>query len=774
MFEWLLKALTARRDKLVGARARQGPHAPAYSAYEAGDWTKAVALLQPLALERPDDAETQYRLGDALYQLNRHDEALPLLERAVDLNGGSAAYFYKLGNVLKELARPIDALACYRAALRIDPRHARAYNNAGAILEQDKPEKALEYYHRALEADAGLLAARSNLAVLLHRLGRYAEAAAAYQPLLKAQPDSPGDWCNLGNAYQGMGRYEDAVRCYERALALDPASAEPHLRSGIALLSLEKYTEAEAAARRAAHVAPTAPQSWVSLGNALEAQKRLDDALGAYRRGLELDPNLPELLNNIGAAYRQKGDLRSAWRYFERAVEAAPGLASARINLANARYSLGYVDEALERHRAILEDDPDSVSAARQILMILMYQPGLSSEALFEEHRAFARKFPPRSPVALPSAGTARSGGKLRIGYVSSDFRRHPVGYNMMPVVEHHDRGAFEIYLYSAGKSHDEVTQHFRRHADAWRPIAHLPDEDAARMMREDRLDLLVLLAGRFDENRPLLASYRAAPVQVSMHDTATSGLEEVDYLIADRNLSPSDTPERYTERVACLPTFYLHAPLELPPPSPPPVARSGSVTFGSFNNPAKINAGVVSLWARVLHGVPGSRLLLKFMDVFGIDEVRARYLSLFEGHGISAERLVLPAEGVQDRHQHLARYGQIDIALDTFPFSGSTTTFEALSMGVPVVTLVGDRMVARWSAAMLRKVGLSRLVAKTEAEYVELAAKLAANPEELARLRAELRERVPRSPLCAVRPRVRQLERLYRAMWARHAARRQ
>jgi protein O-GlcNAc transferase len=273
-----------------------------------------------------------------------------------------------------------------------------------------------------------------------------------------------------------------------------------------------------------------------------------------------------------------------------------------------------------------------------------------------------------------------------------------------------------------------------------------------------------VLLAGRFDDNRPLLATYRPAPVQVSMHDPATSGLDEIDYLIADRGLAPRRTRERFTERVACLPTFYLHPPLRRA--AARRGIRDGRITFGSFNNPAKLNADVVALWARVLHSVPGSRLLLRYRGVFLMPGVRERYLALFSAHGIAEDRLIVPAEPRDGRDQHLARYDDVDIALDPFPFTGSTTTFEALSMGVPVVTLEGERMVARWSLAMMRKVGLAHLVARNADEYVEIARRLAGAPDELARLRRELPERVVRSPLCAERGRTRQLERLYRRMW--------
>ncbi|MBI3042265.1 MAG: tetratricopeptide repeat protein [Betaproteobacteria bacterium] len=771
MPDWLGKLLEPGPD--TDSRAgdeptRSSSTAAAISAYESGAWERAATLLQPLAAARPGDAQVHYRLGDALYQLERPQEALPPLERAVQLDANIAEYHYKLGNALKDLERADEALERYRRALQLEPRHARALNNAGAILEmRGGTEEAIRHYRQALLADGKLQPAHSNLAMLLHRLERYAEAVDAYRALLKVQPDSDVAWCNLGNAYLGLENLDDAVRCYERALAVDPASALAFYRLGIALLHNGKYREAEAAARRAVEIAPKHVEGWINLGDVLQAQNRFDEALAAYQRGLDLDPKRPDLLNNIGVAHKGRQSLETAYRFFERALEASPGYTLARMNLTGMQLAFGLVAESIAGYRRILETEPQHEQAARQLLMTLLYEP-ISAEALFAEHQAYGERFGSGKGTIPDWHGHIRSGKKLRVGYVSSDLRSHPAGYNFAPLVQYRDRSAFEVYLYSHLKRPDRMTRWFEEQADAWRSITYLSDRAAAQRIRDDEIDILVVLAGRFDENRPLLVTYRPAPVLVSLYDPATSGLKEFDYLIADRAMVPRNTPEKFTERVVCLPTAYLHAPLdEALRVTALPAARNGCITFGSFNNPAKINENVVALWARVLNSVPGSRVRLKHFDIFRIPAVRSRYVDLFRQHGIAEDRLLLSDQAVDERERHLARYGEIDIALDTFPFTGSTTTFEALSMGVPVVTLLGERMVARWSAAMLRKAGLSRLVARSESDYVEIARDLASDTEALGRLRGTLRERVARSPLCAVQARARQLERLYRRMWA-------
>lgn len=702
--------------------------AAAGSAHDAGDWPRAVALLQPLARERPDDAEVQYRLGDALYQLDRVQEALPPLERAVQLAHNVAAHHYKLGNVLKDLERLDDALACYRRALDLEPRHAQALTNAGAILEtQGKSEEALDHYRRAIQADATLLPSCCNLAVLLHKLERSSEAAAACQALLQLNPHSSSDLCSLGDAFQGMGRYDDAVRYYERALAIDPA----YIRG---------------------------------------AQDQAGETTSAHQRGPS--PNIPELLNNIGAAYKGKGALETAEHYFRRAIEASPRFTLARVNLATTLLALGLHAEAIARYREVLETEPQNPEASRNLLLALLYTRSDAND-LIEEHLAFARRFGSGERAMPAWKGGARNGKKLRVGYVSSDLRRHPVGYSVASIIRHHDRRAFEVYLYSNVQKPDATSQWFREQADAWRSITQLSDEAASNMILSDQVDILVLLAGRSDENRPLLALHRPAPIQVSMHDPASSGLREMDYLIADRGMVPRHTAEKFTERVACLPTFYVHPPLDASRHvSALPAARNGWITFGSFNNAIKINEDVVAVWAQILRRVSTARLVIKYFNIFSNPGVRSRTLGLFRKYGIPEERLSLTDEPVDDRGDHLARYGQIDVALDPFPYNGTTTTFEALGMGVPVVTLLGECMRARMSAAMLAKIGLPQLIATSEAGYVEIARDLASNRDELTRLRRELPQRVVRSPLCAEQARTRQLERLFRRMWAIRLAR--
>jgi hypothetical protein len=314
----------------------------------------------------------------------------------------------------------------------------------------------------------------------------------------------------------------------------------------------------------------------------------------------------------------------------------------------------------------------------------------------------------------------------------------------------------------------DDETDWFRAQAAGWRSITGLADDVVATMIRDDRVDIMIYLAGRFDHNRPQVAAWRPAPVQVSLFDVATSGMAEMDYLVVDSFMAPARRSEKFVEHLLRLPSVYLHEPIGFAPPvTPPPVLNNGRVIFGSFNNPAKVNDEVLRLWAEVLRAVPGSRLKLKYRGYYRQPGLQRRVREVFEAAGIDSGRVEMGGT-YENPGDHIALYRDVDIALDTHPFTGSTTTFETLWMGVPVVTLAGDSFVARWSASMISKVGLPDLVASSPKDYVDIAARLAADPERLRNLRQTLRSQVSTSPLCDGRRTTRHLERGLRAAWRR------
>jgi predicted O-linked N-acetylglucosamine transferase (SPINDLY family) len=515
----------------------------------------------------------------------------------------------------------------------------------------------------------------------------------------------------------------------------------------------------------------------------LAARRQDSGAAGAAESCLTaviaLNPADARIWSEMGALRTRAGRFGPASLALGHALALQPGFAGALGHRGDLALRLGSSDEAIVCLERSLELHQD-VAVHRSLLLAILYSPLWSEEARFAERRRFATWHAPAAGGGQPrySADSGQPGHvnvpdpdrRLRIGYLTADFWHHPVARNMEPLVRGGDRARAGTFIYALGQHRDTVSERFRTSADVWRDVAGRSDADLAATIRGDGIDILVVLAGHFADNRPLVAAYRPAPVQVSLHDGATSGLETMDYLLTDRHLAPRGGPERFTERLVRLPVFYAHdLPDDAPPVTPaPPMIANGFVTFGSLNNPSKLNDEVLALWARVLRAVPESRLLLKYRDAFADPLLRQRIAGALARHGVDPARLILPPAAIQIRRHHLALYRDIDIGLDPFPFGGATTTFEALLMGVPVLALPGSTMMSRTSAAFLMSLGCGELIATTADEYVALAAGLAADGRRLAALRAGLRQRLATSPLCNGPARARHFHRALRAMWRR------
>jgi protein O-GlcNAc transferase len=372
---------------------------------------------------------------------------------------------------------------------------------------------------------------------------------------------------------------------------------------------------------------------------------------------------------------------------------------------------------------------------------------------------------PPHDNAPLPDR-------RLRVGYVSADLGRHPVGYFLAPVLAAHDRAGFAIHCYSARTAEDDITARCKAASESWQIVAGLDDAALAERIRADGIDILVDLAGHTGDNRLRCFALKPAPVQVTwLGYPGTTGLREIDYRLTDAIVDPVGAADALSSEILVrLPNGFLcYTPPAGFDPAAPPASTAGGITFGSFNNLAKFDAEAAALWARILHRVPGSRLLLKSLQTADPPSWR-RYLALFAAHGIAADRVVaLP--WLPSAADNLAAYGQLDIALDPFPYNGTTTSCDALWMGVPVVTLAGNRHAGRVGASIVRRLGMAELIAATPDDYVEIAVRLAADPGRLAALRGELRERFRASPLHDSRGLARDIEAAYRTMWQRWCA---
>lgn len=550
----------------------------------------------------------------------------------------------------------------------------------------------------------------------LCRQARFVEAETCLRESLSLRSDSADVLNDLGTVLGLQGRLEEAADYLERAIAMNPAHARAHSNLAAALLGLKRLDEAEVAARRA----------------------------------LAINPDYPSAYNNLGLILNDKGRPCEAERSFREALQRAPEHHDTLNNLANALVDQGRAPEAFMLFERALALKPDFVSAHSNWLLSLHYVSGTGPSALLEAHRRWDRQHAdPLRSTWRPFDNDRDPNRPLRLGFVSSDFWRHPVGFLFVRAIEGLRSLDCQTYCYGTGSNHDDVTERIAVASDVWRPARGLSDQTLADQIRADRVDLLFDLAGHTANHRLLVFARKPAPIQLAWLGYAgTTGLSTIDYLVADRSLMPPGTEWTACERVIRLPDGYTcYDPLDQAPDVVlPPAVAAEQVTFGCFNNPAKIGPEVVATWAEILQRMPDSRLLLKYR---GLDDpgLGARYVDLFAGCGIDPGRIAL--EGKTPKAEMLATYGRVDIALDPFPHSGCLTTCDALWMGVPVITCPGDTLASRLSLSLLTSIGLLETVASDPGDYVERAVSLAQDLRHLAALRVAIRPRMEVSPLC-------------------------
>jgi predicted O-linked N-acetylglucosamine transferase (SPINDLY family) len=648
------------------------------------------------------------------------------------------------------------------AAMSKRLEEAVAHHRAGRFIEAEP------LYRLELESTPANALVQGLFGDVLYALGRDAQAELAYRAALRVNPNLPTVQVNLGLVLRRQKKFAAAADALAQAVRLYPGLPEAHMNYGLALQDVGHLDEAIAAHRRALVLRPDHADALLNLGSALHARRDYDEAAQAYEAALRQRPDYAEAHYCLGVTRFDRGDVDGARLAYQCALELRPVYEECRDNLAYVLQVLGRYGETAALYRQGATAESATASSARYLALASLYDPAADHRLCYAEQRRAEDRFArPLYAQFRPHTNSRAPDRQLRIGYLTSDFRDHPLGRNVEPLLAHRNRKEFEVVAYADVAKPDMMTAHLRGLVDLWRPIEGQSDVQVADLIRTDGIDLLVLLAGHFDRNRPLVCARRPAPVQLSFHDLMTSGLEAVDYFIADRTVYPASGEEQFTERVIRLPSIYVHAPLATVPVGLSPRDSKGVVTFGSFNNPAKINERVVTLWAQLLRTVPDSQLALKYRNWFLAPSIQARVRAGLSAQGIDPQRVRFignPDSAVN----HLERYRDVDIALDPFPFSGSTTTFEALWMGVPVVTLAGPTIASRWSASMLRVLKLDELIAETPDQYVSIAAALAGDAARLADLRATLRERIAGSPLTDGRLRARQIERVYRAVWRR------
>ena len=705
--------------------------------YQEANYDDAKKLAKFIIEQFPKHQFSWKVLGAILEKSKNFSEALIANKKAVALDLQDPAAQSNLGNTFQNLGRWKEAVACYNQAIAMKPDYATAHFNLGVALKGlELLDEAVASYRKAIELKKDYVDAYYNLGIVLQNLGRWEEAEANYNQTIVINPNHTKAYNNLGNILKELGRLEEAELSYTKSITLEPNYADPYN----------------------------------NLGNTFKALGRLEEAETSYKKAIALTPNNHELYYNLGILLKELGQLEKAEVSYKQAITIKPDYVDAYYNLGNALQELGRWKEADVSYNQAIAIKPDFTLAYNNKLCGLNYSPDWSTQLIYQQHLEFEKQFggfKSRNPLISNKKNPFNE--KLRVGYVSGDFKKHSIAYFFEPLLQHHNSNTVEIFCYYNDDKVDDITKRLTANSDHWRSIFNISDEDFFDLVRNDKIDILVDLSGHTAKNRLLVFAHKPAPIQISwLGYPNTTGLSAVDYRFTDISADPvGEADELHSETLLRLPNGFLcykgnkksYVSVSLPQKS------LGHITFGSFNNLSKLTPKVIKVWSKILHAVPLSTLILKSST---LNRNSAHHLELFKKEGISNNRIKIYNK-MPSMEEHLKLYSSIDISLDPFPYNGTTTTCDALWMGVPVITLLGNRHASRVGASILTNIGLTNFIAQDIDGYINLAIEMANNINYLQEVRQDLRKRMERSPLCNPRSFANDIENAYKDIWNKH-----
>ena len=649
----------------------------------------------------------------------------------------------------------------------------RALQDADRAEQQGDLEGAVVGYRNVLAHYPDVPELHNNLAGLLMRLGRLPEALQAAEKALAGRPHDPLINATLGQVLVALDRPQTALAHLRLALGHLPDNhALRHLLAG-ALLETGHADEAVALFREAEQRFPSDPVLLALAARHYHRAKAGADAERCLLRVRELNPERVATYADLANLYIDFSLFSKARQVAMEGLRLQPDSTVLWNTLANAEASVGLIEQSVHSYRKVLELAPDLAAAHSNLLLTLHYVSGIDPAEIFAEHQRFGSRHAPPGRARREFANQRDPERPLRIGYLSPDIRTHSVSFFLEPLLDHRDRDRYSAWCYASVKTPDAVTARLRGKFDHYRSVLDLPCADVARLVHEDEIDILIDLAGHTGNLHAAVLGYKPAPVQVTwLGYPDTTGIEAVDYRITDALADPPGAEAFHVEELVRLHDGFLcfQPPDGAPDPAPPPCLANGFVTFGSFNREFKVSKLTFDLWSRILLAVPGSRIFMK-STAGGDPATREHQLREFERRGVSRDRIDLVGF-VANPKEHLELYQRVDIALDTFPYHGTTTTLDSMLMGVPVVTLAGNNHASRVGASLLTLVGTPELIARDEDDYVARAMALAADPERLSGLHATLRDRLLTSPLCDGPAFASKFENALREMWRRWCTR--
>ncbi|MHB1676708.1 MAG: tetratricopeptide repeat protein [Sulfuriferula sp.] len=631
--------------------------------------------------------------------------------------------------------------------------------------QEGRIAQAESLYQQILDVAPGYADALNLTGLIAYQRGQMDRAVTLIAQAIHAKPLDQSYHYNLGVVQQAQGRLEEAVACYRQALLIKPDYIEVYPNLGVALHSQNRLEEAVACYRQALSIKPDYAEAYSNLGLALKDQGQLEAAVACYRQALLIKPDYAEAHCNLGAALKDKGQLNEAVACYQQALLVKPDFAKAYCNLGAALPDQGQLDEAILCYQQALALKPDYHEAYSNLLLCAQYSPRYTPSELIAEHLRYAAQFEaPLKRAWQPHLNSCEPNRPLKIGYVSPDFRNHSVAFFIEPVLANHEKSQVEVFCYYNNYLHDAVTDRLAAAADHWVPCIGLTDDQLAERIRKDGIDILVDLSVHSAQHRLLTFARKPAPVQVSWIGYAgTTGLDAMDYRLTDEYMDPPGMTEQYhSEKLVRLRTAYIYqAPAESPPVNELPSLTSSQFILACLNNLAKINQDTIHLWGRILTALPHAKLMLGNTDS---ESTKQRLIDMFGQEGVDPERLILqPKMSLMD---YLALHHRIDLALDCFPYNGGITTCHSLWMGVPVITLAGNRSISRVGASLMMRAGLAEFITHSPDQYLERTLQVARNLPKLSQIRQTLGERITSNINNDPKHLTRELETAFRLMW--------
>ena len=715
---------------------------------ELGRLDEAEASYSQAIALKPDHAEAHYNLGNTLQELGRLDEAETSYLQAIALKPDYAGAHNNVGITIKELGRLEESEASFRQAIMSKPDYAEAHNNLGnALKELGRLDEARASYAQAIALKSGYAEAHSNLGNTLKELGRLVEAEASHSQAIALKPDYAEAHNKLGVTLKELRRLDDAETSYRQAIVLKPDYAAARSNLGITLHELGRLDEAEESFRKAIALEPHLAEAHHNLGITLQKLGRLDEAENSYKQALALKADYAEAHNDLGIIFRKLGRLDEAESSYQQAIALKPEYAEAHSNLGNALKELGKLNKAEASFRRAIALKPEFVEAHSNLLFFKASMKFDESSNL-KDLQGFADIVAEQKSSPYSTWSISKSPTELRVGFVSGDFKEHPVGYFLEGLLVQLQSSSIELYAYETNNSFGEVTSRLKGIFHSWTSLSGKSDKDAALTIHNDGIHILIDLSGHTLHNRLPVFGWKPAPIQIAwLGYFASTGLPEIDYIIGDPFVTPQSEAHHFTEKIWQLPDSYL---CFTPPErnfavSPLPAKANGFLTFGCFNSLSRMTDEVISVRANILHAIPNSKLFLKDKRL-GYQAGRDQILKRFATYGIDEGRLLL--EGRSNRGEYLTSYHRVDIALSPFPYGGGTTSVEGLWMGVPVIAKKGNYFLSHLGESIAHNTNLSDWIAVDNEDYISKAIEFSSDLNALEMLRRSLRENLLKTPM--------------------------